>query len=137
MKRKDLFLGSWRFDPAGANYQLGEPPQSGLYRIEAEDGGYLISMEWTTVEGKLHQLSYHGSPDGINYPYENPAIADTVSMTRVNEHTLDSSSIKGGVVILHARRVLSKDGQTMTVTQSGIGPQGQPYSNVSIYVRQV
>jgi hypothetical protein len=136
MPNEDPFVGQWLLDPPQSRYELGEPPASGRYHIQPDGDGYLVTMEWETPEGERHKASYRSVPDGIDYPYENPAVAETVSMTRVDERTLDSTSKKGGQIIAHARRVLSLDGRTMTVTQSGLTPDGTRFANLSVYKKQ-
>ena len=135
---QDRFLGTWEMQPTQNNYQLGDPPVNGTYTIaENPDGeGYLVTMAWTTLDGRDVEMSYTAVPDGVDHPYENPAVADTVSMTRVDENTLDSDAKIGDKVTAYARRVLSADGQTMTVTQSGPTPDGGWFENVSVYVRR-
>ena len=134
--KDDPFLGSWSLVPELAQYEFGQPPQGGTYRIEASGEGYLIAMEWLAAEGTAHQLSYPAIPDGKEYPYENPAVADTVSMTRIDRQTLDSTSKKSGRIIGYAHRVLSDDGLAMTVYQSGTAPDGQDFTNVATYKKQ-
>jgi hypothetical protein len=133
LSKDDLFLGTWKLKAEGSQYHFGDPPKSGVYTIEAEGDAYLITMEWVSADGSSYNLSYRSIPDGVDYPYENPVIAEAVSMTRIDEYTLDSTSKSGGQIISHARRTLSEDGRTMTVTQSGIGPNGEEYTNLSIY----
>ena len=93
-------------------------------------------MDWIDAQGKANHQSYDAIPDGKEHPYENPALVDTVSMTRVDSRTLDSASFKGGKRIAYARRTLSADGHTMTIVQSGETPQGSPFATQAGYVRQ-
>lgn len=128
----DPFVGIWTLDPDESDYQFGEPPASGTYTLEADGDAYNVTMIWTTVDGKPMEASYSSVPDGMEYPYDSPAV-DTVSMTRVDAYTLDSASKKDGQVIAYARRELSDDRQSMTITQSGTTPEGDPFANVSVY----
>lgn len=131
------FIATWELDPAQSQYELGEPPANGTYRIEANaDGSYTFHMAWMTQDGKEMSGQFSGVPDGELHPYDNPAIADAISLTRVDENTLDSASFKGGEQIAHASRALSDDQQMMTVTQSGTAPDGSTFSNVAVYRRQ-
>ena len=130
------FLGTWKLDPTQSRYEFGTPPQSGLYRIEPDGDELKFSVEWVGDDGKSYQISFSGIPDGKDYAYENPAIADTVSFTQVDKTTLDSTSKKDDRVILHANRVLSEDGTEMTITQSGTTPDGKSYSNIAVYYKQ-
>lgn len=134
--QEDPFIGLWELDPQGSQYEYGQPPLSGRYHIHPHGDGYLITMEWSTAKGQSHRLSYRGIPDGKEYPSENPAVADTVSMNRVDHRTLDSTAKKAGHVTSYACRVLSADGRTMTITQSGTTPEGRDFTNLSIYKRR-
>jgi hypothetical protein len=132
----DPFIGVWRLVPEASNYEYGDPPSRGRYDVAAEGAGYKITMNWTTSAGQVHQMSYNATPDGVAYPYEDPTVAETVSMTRVDWRTLDSESRKGGNVIAHARRVLSADENEMGVTQSGKTADGRDFSNFALYRRE-
>lgn len=132
----DPFFGTWKLDPAQCSYEFGLPPQSGLYRIEPEGTGLTFTAEWVTPEGQPAHVVFQGIPDGRDHPSGHPAVADTITTTRVSASQLDTAAKKDGRIVNLATRVLSPDGQTMTVTQSGITPQGQPYRNVAIYRKQ-
>lgn len=131
----DPFLGQWELQPDQNHYELGTPPAQGTYIFESQGAGYLVTMKWTTVEGKSMEMTYSGIPDGLWYPVENNPGVDTMSMTRVDAQTLDSEARKGEVSVAHGRRVLSEDAQTMTIVQSGKTPDGQPFANTSVYRR--
>lgn len=128
----DPFLGRWKLNPRDNQYEYGFAPQKGRYTMTWEDDHYLVKMAWINAEGKEVQMSYTTIPDG--QPHSMEAAGDLVT-TRVDERTLDSEVIINGEVVAFARRVLSPDGQRMTVTQSGMTPDGTPYSNLSVYDR--
>lgn len=136
MKKPDPFLGTWELIPDQSDYQLGQPPASGTYRITANETGYTFNIQWTTADGQEMAAAYDAIPDGQQHPYENPAIADAVSLTRVSEKQLDSASFKDGQQIAHAARILANDNQTMTVIQSGQTPDGGSFSNTAVYHRR-
>ena len=117
----DLFVGIWELDPTQSDYQAGTPPQSGLYRIapDANGSGYMISMSWTDAQGREAYAAYTAMPDGVQYPYENSDAADFISMTRLDEYTLDSAIYKDGSRIAYSVRALSDDRQVMYISQSG------------------
>lgn len=127
------FFGVWTLNREQSQYQLGQPPLHGLYTIEPDGDALKVTMAWTAADGQSHEQVYYGVPDGKNYPYtDNPAV-DTIVMTLVDAHTLDTAALKDGKAISYARRLLSEDGQTMTVTMSGVLPQGGEYTNIAIY----
>ncbi|MBZ0301681.1 MAG: hypothetical protein K8J31_18180 [Anaerolineae bacterium] len=132
----DAFLGTWVLDASQSNYTFGQPPKSGTYRIRTQGNHYHMDIAWTDQTDQAFDVSYEAIPDGLEYPYEDPAVADRVSMTRVDARTLDSASFQGRQRIAYARRVLSEDGRTMTIRQSGSDRHGQQYTNLAVYAKQ-
>jgi hypothetical protein len=127
------FLGAWKLNPAKSRYELGQPPQTGNYILEPEGDKLKVTMQWRTEDGKEFNQVHHGIPDGKEYTYtENPAV-DAMSMTLVDAKTLDTAALKDGQIISFARRILSDDGNIMTITMSGKTPQGTDYTNLAIY----
>jgi hypothetical protein len=133
---EDEFIGKWRLQPQRSRYEVGDPPRSGLYTISGRGERYLFEIEWQGADGQNMSTSYTATPNGRKVAYENPQIAEFVSLTRVDELTLDSESFKDGARIAHARRELLDDGQLMRVTQSGPGPQGDWFDNVAYYEKE-
>ena len=129
----DLFLGTWQLQADLSDYAFGQPPAEGVYHISRYGEGYKFDIIWTTAEGQQMETSYVGVPDGEKYPFENPQIADAVSLTRVDELTLDSESFKDGRRIAHARRELIENMNRIRVTQSAETPDGTVLSNISYY----
>ena len=136
MTSTDAFVGTWELDATQNHYQFGDAPQQGLYTIEPNQHGYLVTMQWTNSAGKTFEMSYEATPDGKEYPANTPGV-DKQSMTRVDDKTLDSAAIAGETIIAYARRILFDNGQIMTITQSGKTPDGEEFANVSVYTRRV
>ena len=136
MNKPDPFFGTWALIPDQSRYEFGPPPAGGVYQITANETGYTFTMHWTTADGQAMNAAYDAIPDGQQHPYENTAVADAVSLTRVSERQLDSASFKGGQQIAYASRVLSADRQQMTVTQSGQTPDGTSFNNLAVYQRR-
>lgn len=133
MNTLSAFLGKWTLNRAKSQYELGQPPKIGTYLIEAEGEGLKVTMQWTSIDEQEFSMVYHSIPDGQQYPYtENPAV-DAMMMEQVDERTLDTSAYKDGQVVSFARRALSEDGKTMTITMSGKTADGKDYRNLAIY----
>jgi len=133
----DLFLGTWQLQADLSDYAFGQPPAEGIYLISRYGEGYKFDITWTTIEGQQMETSYVGVPDGEKYPFENPQIADAVSLTRVDELILDSETFKDGRRLTHARRELIENRDRMRVTQSAETPDGTVFSNISYYQKIV
>lgn len=128
------FLGKWQLQADQSDYDLGEPPASGLYRIVETDDGLRFYIEWTDTEGKEHALFFDAIPDGERHPHKGDG-ADETRLTLVAPNQLDSEAFVAGKRVAYAMRLLSDDGQTMRVTQSGWLPDGTQFDNLSIYHR--
>jgi hypothetical protein len=59
-----------------------------------------------------------------------------VSLKRSNARTTVRTDKKGGAAVQTLRRVVSKDGKTMTVTTKGTNAQGQAVNNVAMFEKQ-
>lgn len=133
----DPFLGTWELDPTRNQYEIGTPPQQGTYIIAtAPNGGYHVTMAWISADGQQMQASYASIPDGNDYPFAESSAIDSLCTTRVDDHTLDTVTKKDGEIVAVGHRELSPDGQQMTITQSGMAPDGTPFANVSVYNRR-
>lgn len=130
------FLGTWELEPAQAQYEAGQPPKSGTYAIAFDGERLHFTVDWVTADDKPMHTAFSAIADGQEHPFENPAQADSTCYTLTDAHMLENTASKGGQVIATARRTLSEDGQTMTVTQSGKLPDGKPFSNVAVYVKR-
>jgi hypothetical protein len=71
-----------------------------------------------------------------DYPLTGSDLADTVSLKRIDAHTSERTDKKGGKIVQTFRRVVSKDGKTMTVTIKGTNAQGQTVNNVVVFEKQ-
>ena len=131
----DPFIGLWHFDEASADYQLGSPPHNASYDITTDGQRYTMTMRWTTAEGHTIEQAYVAIPDGVQYEFSDSPGIDSFDMTRVDARTLDTTARKDGAVVSHASRVLSPDGNTMTITTEMVIPNGDRYTNLAVYVR--
>jgi hypothetical protein len=62
--------------------------------------------------------------------------ADSLHLLRIRRHTTERTGKKGGNVIQTIRRVVSRNGKTMTATVTGTNAQGQAAKNVAVFEKQ-
>ncbi len=74
--------------------------------------------------------------DGKEYPIKGSPIADAISLKRIDERQTDVVWKKDGKVTMTGKSVISADGRTTTLTQTGKDPQGRTVNNVIISERQ-
>jgi hypothetical protein len=131
-----LFAGTWHLIADRSQYEFGMPPVSGVYTLEqiGEDIGVVIS--WMDHCGHEHVVRYIVTPDGREYAYEQPGIAETVMARFRDERTLETFAGKRGKIVAYAERTLNDDASEMVVVQTGKTPDGEDFKNVQYYRKQ-
>jgi hypothetical protein len=93
--------------------------------VDGIDGkGNPIHSEWMgTFDGKDHAVK--GNPN-----------EETRAYKKIDDHTMDFTSKKGGKVVTEGRVVVAADGRSRTVTSTGTMEKGKKFHNVAIYDKQ-
>lgn len=129
-------VGSWQLNVAKSKYSPGPAPKSQTLKIEASGEGEKVTSEITTAAGARTVTQYTANYDGKDYPLTGSDLSDTVTLKRIDARTSERTDKKGGKVMQTFRRVVSRDGKTMTVTIKGTNAQGQTVSNVVVFEKQ-
>lgn len=133
----DPVIGTWKLNTAKSKYSPGPPPKSGTVTYEAANGGIKRSGEMVNADGQTVSFTYTANYDGKDYPITgNNPNADAISLKRINDYTTEASLKKGGKTTGTARRVVSKDGKTLTITLTGNTPDGKRMRNILVYDKQ-
>ena len=138
----DMFSGTWKMNVAKSKFTT-PAPKSGTSKIEAVDGGLKIVADGENAEGKKTHTEYTLKFDGKDYPDKvmldgkiDPNGADMISGKKIDDNTWETVTKLKGKVLVTARSVISKDGKTRTLTQTGKDGQGRTVNNTAIYEKQ-
>jgi hypothetical protein len=132
----DNQVGTWKLDLAKSKYSPGPPPKESTLKIEAQADGLKFTIDSIDAEGKAVHLEFSPKYDGKDYPTTGMAGADSISLKKVNDHTIEIVNKKGGTPLITTKSVVSKDGKTRTSTQKGKNAKGQDVNNTAVYNRQ-
>ena len=132
----DPRIGTWKLNVAKSKYSPGPPPKSQTLTVEPSGQGEKVTSEVVNADGTSTTTQYTANFDGKDYPLTGSAIADMVSLKRIDARTTERTDKKGGAVAQTIRRVVSADGKTMNVTVKGKNAQGQAVSNVIVFEKQ-
>jgi len=137
----DPVLGLWRLNEAECQFSSTVPPVSVVRSYEAGDGGLTRISETRVIpDGGPIQVEYVASYDGKEYPRTETGAGavsgQTVTLKRIDTHTVERIAYLGGKKLTTERWVISQDGKTRTVTQTGTNPQGQQVNIVMVYEKQ-
>ena len=134
--QSDPAVGVWKLNVAKSRYSPGPAPKSQTTTIKAAGKGIMVTAQGVDGEGKATKTEYTATYDGKDSPVMFNHVFDSTSLTRMGANTSELVRKKGGKVIQTARRVISADGNTMTVTTTGLDDSRRKVENVSVSDRQ-
>lgn len=132
----DPVVGSWELNVAKSKFSPGPAPKSETrtYVVSGQEikgtakgvdsEGKAVAVEWTLVE------------DGTDRPVMGSPDLDMLSIKRIDSHSVESTHKRAGKVVATARRTVSKDGKTLTITTKGTNAKGQAINNVQVFEKR-
>ena len=136
----DSLIGTWKLNPAQSKYNPGPPFKSQTVVYAAVPNGLKVTVTGVDGSGKNMSYGYTAYFDGKDYPEPGtgqPNGMDTISIKRIDANTSEYVGKKAGKVVQTTRRVVSKDGRTLTITATGTDDKGQKTTTVTVYDKQV
>jgi hypothetical protein len=135
----DNTIGTWKLNAAKSKPAPGiSPLTSGTQTIEAIDGGVRVTTKGERADGSKLDVVSTVKYDGKPAPATGTGLAyDTVAARQVDANTVTEERTKQGAKYhMSARRVVSPDGKTMTITAKGTGADGKPATNTVVWDKQ-
>ena len=132
----DPTVGTWKLDTAKSKYSPGPAPKSATITYEETADGIKRMGESVDADGNKTSFEYTAKYDDKDYPVTGSDTIDMIALKRINDHTTEATLKKSGKVVSTARRVVSKDGKTLTLTITGTNAKGQKMKNIAVYEKQ-
>jgi len=132
---EDLVLGTWSLNVDKSKWTPGPAPRSQTRTYEAHENGVKATVKTVYSDGHSTSVEYVAKYDAIEYPLSGSPDAERVSLKKISPHEAQVALGHAGKVIGTARRVISRDGKTMTITYKG-ELEGESVVNVSVYERK-
>jgi hypothetical protein len=131
----DNWVGSWKLNAAkskvGSNVIRAQ-----TLKFEATADGVKLTSDGTDAEGKPMHGAYTSKFDGKDVVWAGNPMADTAAPKRIDDNTYENIWKKAGKATVTAKVSVSKDGKTLTISQTGKDAKGAPISSVAVYDRQ-
>ena len=129
------WVGTWKLNPAKS--KLGtNAVRAQTLTFEATPAGIKLTSDGTDAQGKPMHGGYTSKFDGKDVPWAGNPMADTACANRVDDNAYENVGKKGGKAVVTAKVAFSKDGKTLTITQTGTDAQGVAINAVQVYDRQ-
>jgi hypothetical protein len=132
----DSSNGTWELNLAKSKFDPGPPLKSQTRTYEVTDGAVKATLKGIDAEGKERQTTYTGSYDGKDNPLTGNPDADTISLKRIDDSTVEATLKKDGKVVSTSTRTISKDGKVMTVKTKGTNAKGEKVNNTLVFDKQ-
>jgi len=112
---QDALLGSWQLDLAKSRYVPGPPPRSETRTYVRDKDGVQGTIRRQRDDGREEVIEYRADFDR-EYPVMGTEAYDTIRLKRIDARTAEAVLSHAGRVFGTARRVVSDDGRTLTIT---------------------
>jgi hypothetical protein len=132
----DLVLGTWILDVGKSSYDPGPAPRSQTRTYERVPEGIQATIVTVDAKGQSLTARYTAKYDSLEYPLTGSANIDAIALKRVNAYTAEATLTHARKLIGTARRVISNDGKTMTITFRGTDENGRATNNVAVYEKK-
>lgn len=133
----DPLIGTWNLNLAKSKYTPGPPPRSRVLKIEPAGGNsFKLTNDAVLADGKKTHVVETFIQDGKDHPLHDNPNADAQLNRQIDLYTTETINKKGGKTVQTLRRVVSKDGKTMTITIKGTTPSGAPLDDVRVFDKQ-
>jgi hypothetical protein len=133
---EDSNVGTWKLNLAKSKYSPGPAPKSQTLKLEAAEDGVKYTADGVGPDGKPTHQEFSAKYDGKDYPFKGNPDADTISYKRIDAHTVEAVTKKGGKTTITAKVVVSPDGKTRTLTMTGKDAKGRDVNNTVVYDKQ-
>jgi hypothetical protein len=133
----DPASGAWELNLTKSKYvpaTLAPRSQTRTYQVK----GNQETARHTGVDAQGHPtlIEFAATYDGKDYPLKGYPDWDSIALKRIDAYTTEFTQSRGGKVTLSGRRVVSKDGKTMTVTAKGTSAKGERVDMAMVFEKR-
>ena len=132
----DPVLGTWELNVAKSKYNPGPAPKSQTRIYEALPEGMKVTIKTVNADGKSTVVEHPANYDGKDYPITGSTQADVIALKQLDPYTSEAILKHADRVLATARRVVSTDGKSLTVTYQGTDSRGRKVDLLAVYEKR-
>jgi hypothetical protein len=129
----DPVVGTWHLNLKRSKYAPGPPPRSETRTYQPDGNEVRVTITRVLADGRSEVVEYTANYDNPR-PVTGSDEIDRILMKRINEYTSEAVLSHAGNIFGIARRVISPDRKTMTITLRREG--NAVVNNVAFYERE-
>jgi len=131
----DPIVGTWKLNVAKSKFSSGQELKASTRVYTEANGVYTLDQKLTGADGK--EMSYRVQyRDGKDMKQETGGAVDTTHAKMVDANTWDFDLKKDGKAVGHVHRVVSADGKTLTVHNTGMMISGVTGDQTLVFDKQ-
>jgi hypothetical protein len=131
----DPIVGTWNLNVAKSKFSPGQSLTAGTRVYSEANGVYTLEQKLTGKDGK--EMSSHVQySDGKDMKQALGGGADTTHAKKIDANTWDFDLKKDGKAVGHVHRVVSADGKTLTVHNTGTLLSGRTGDETLVFDKQ-
>ena len=131
----DPIVGSWKLNVAKSKFSSSQELKASTRVYTEANGVYTLDQKLTAADGKEMSLTTKYS-DGKDTKQDSGGPIDTTHAKKIDANTWDFDLKKDGKVVGHVHRVVSADGKTLTVHNTGMMLSGLTGDQTMVFDKQ-
>jgi hypothetical protein len=104
-----------------------------MYPVPHAAGVVRMVAKGVEADGKASLSEYTAGYDGKDYLFTGNPNADTISLKRIDDFTVEATTKRAGKVSTKGTRAVSRDGKVMTITLKGTNAEGETVNNKLVF----
>jgi len=132
----DNWMGTWKLNVEKSKYSPGPAPKSLTLKYQTSQGVITLTSDGVDAQGKATHGTYSSKFDGKETSWEGNPDADLAAPKKIDDNSFENVWKKGGKVTFTVKAVVSKDGKTFTVSQTGKNAKGEAVNITAVYEKQ-
>jgi hypothetical protein len=132
----DPMVGTWVLNAKKSAFKPGPAPRSQTRVYREAQGGIIGTVVTVAADGKVTTVEYPLNYDGLPHPVAGSPDMDSIKMVQVTTQRSESTILHAGRVMATTVRMVSGDGQTLTITFNSTAENGDPIRNSQVYDRK-
>ena len=131
----DPIVGTWKLNVAKSKFSPGGALTAATRTYTEANGLYTLEQKLTGADGKETSLRVQYR-DGQELKQATAGAVDATLAKKIDANTWDFDLKKDGKVVGHVHRVVSANGKTLTVHNTGMRPSGATGDETLVFDKQ-
>ena len=128
--------GTWKLNPTKSKYVGMPAPKEQTVTYTTQGSGWKYDAKGTAADGQPINASFVYVKDGADAAMTGFPYGDAIVLQNGNSDTSAATFKRQGKVVGNAKRVVSKDGKSMTITGTVTQADGKKGTYTAVYDRQ-